>query len=128
MIILDENFPDSQCHILKSWRISLKQIAFEIGREGLKDDEIIPLLHQLSKPTFFTLDYDFFKRQLCHAQYCLVYLEVPQYESATFIRRTLKHPHFNTKAKRMGKVMRVSHLGITVWQLHAEEKVLIEWG
>lgn len=42
MIILDENFPDSQCRLLKSWRISLRQIGFEIGREGMKDDEYHP--------------------------------------------------------------------------------------
>jgi hypothetical protein len=61
MIILDENFPDSQRQILKGWRVPFKQIAFEIGREGIKDDEIIPLLHGLNRPTFFTLDEDFFK-------------------------------------------------------------------
>lgn len=47
MIILDENFPGSQRQLLQGWRISFKQVAFEIGREGLKDDKIIPLLHQL---------------------------------------------------------------------------------
>jgi hypothetical protein len=127
MIILDENFPDSQRQLLQGWRVSFKQIAFEIGREGLKDDEIIPLLHQLNKPTFFTLDDDFFKRQLCHAQYCLIYLDVAQYESAAFIRRTLKHPDFNTKAKRMGHVIRVSHKGLTIWKLHAQEKSQFSW-
>lgn len=127
MIILDENFPDSQRQLLQGWRISFKQIAFEIGREGLKDDEIISLLHQLNKPTFFTLDDDFFKPKLGHAQYCLVYLDVAQYESAAFIRRTLKHHDFNTKAKRMGSVIRVSHKGLIVWELHAEEKVQFIW-
>ena len=38
MIILDENFPDSQRHLLQGWRVSFKQIAFDIGREGLKDE------------------------------------------------------------------------------------------
>ncbi|WP_420641029.1 hypothetical protein [Candidatus Leptofilum sp.] len=127
MIILDENFPDSQRQLLQGWRISFKQVAFEIGREGLKDDEIIPLLHQLNKPTFFTLDDDFFKRQLCHAQYCLIYVDVAQYESAAFIRRTLKHRDFDTKAKRIGHVIRVSHKGLTVWKLHAEEKMQFSW-
>lgn len=41
----------------------------------MKDDEIIPLLHGLNRPTFFTLDDDFFKPNLRHAQYCLIYLE-----------------------------------------------------
>jgi hypothetical protein len=127
MIILDENFPDSQRQLLQGWRISFKQVGFEIGREGLKDDEIIPLLHQLNKPTFFTLDDDFFKRQLCHEQYCLVYVDVAQYESAAFIRRTLKHQEFNTKARRMGNVVRVSHKGLTIWKLHSEEKLQVDW-
>ena len=127
MIILDENVPDSQRQLLQGWRISFKQISFEIGREGLKDDEIIPLLHQQNKPTFFTLDDDFFKPKLCHAGYCLIYLDVAQYESAAFIRRTLKHTDLNTKAKRMGNVIRVSHRGLTVWKLNAEDKVQLNW-
>jgi len=58
----------------------------------------------LNEPTFFTLDDGFFKPKLRHAQYCLIILDVAQYESAAFIRKTLKHPHFNTKAKRMGNI------------------------
>lgn len=127
MIILDENFPYSQRQLLQSWRISFKQISFDIGREGLKDDEIIPLLHQLKKPTFFTLDDDFYKKEFCHAQYCLIYLDVAQYESAVFIRRTLKHPALNTKAKRIGQVIRVSHKGLAVWRLNVDERVQIDW-
>ncbi len=61
MIILDENFPDSQRQLLRGWRVSFRQIAFEIGREGMTDDEIISLLHGLNRPTFFMLDEDFFK-------------------------------------------------------------------
>jgi hypothetical protein len=128
MIVLDENFPDSQRQLLQGWRISFRQVAFEIGREGLRDDEIIPLLHQLKRPTFFTLDDDFFKPKLCHAEYCLIYLDVAQYESAAFIRRTLRDANFDTKAKRMGNVIRVSHTGLTVWKLNAKEKVHFSWG
>jgi len=29
MILIDENFPDSQRQLLQGWRVSLKQIAFE---------------------------------------------------------------------------------------------------
>jgi len=50
-----------------------------------------------------------------------------QYEAASFVRRVLRHRQFNTQAKRMGTVMRLSHLGITVWYLHAEEEVFVEW-
>jgi hypothetical protein len=127
MIILDENFPDTQRKILKSWQVLFRQIAFEIGQEGMKDNEIIPFLHGLSRPTFFTLDDDFFKPTLRHVGYCLIYLDVAQHESAAFVRSTLKHTALNTKAKRMGKVISVSHNGLMIWQLHAENRVQLAW-
>ncbi len=127
MIVLDENFAESQRQLLKGWRLSFRQIAFEIGREGMKDDEIIPLLHSLNRPTLFTLDDDFFKPRLRHGQYCLIYLDVAQYESAAFIRRTLKHSDLNTKAKRMDKVIRAFHPGLMIWELHAEDRIRLGW-
>lgn len=102
MIIIDENFPDSQRQLLKAWRIGVRQVGFEVGRDGMKDDEIIPLLLQLQDPTLFTLDAGFFKPKLRHARYSLIFIDVTQYEAATFIRRTLKHKEFDTKAKRLG--------------------------
>lgn len=123
MIIIDENFPDSQRQLLRGWRISFKQVAVEIGRGGMKDDEIIPMLHQLKQVTFFTLDDDFFRPDLRHAGYCLIYLDVSQYESAAFIRRVLHHPEQNTKKKRMGRVIRLSHAGLFIWELHHAEKL-----
>ena len=127
MIIIDENFPESQRQLLRGWRISFRQVAVEIGREGMKDDEIIPMLHQLRQPTFFTLDEDFFDRSLRHAGYGLIYIDVNQYESAAFVRRTLRHPLLNTKQKRMGCVIRVSHAGLMIWQLHHETKLTHAW-
>lgn len=127
MIILDENFPESQRLILAGWRIAVRQIGQEVGRDGLQDEEIIPLLHHLSRPTFFTLDADFFHPKLCHARYCLVFLDVNQYEAATFIRRDLRFEDFNTTAKRMGYVLRVAQPGITFWRLHQDNKMQINW-
>lgn len=128
MIIIDENFPESQRLILHGWRIAVRQIGQEVGRDGMQDEEIIPLLHQLSRPTFFTLDADFFHPTLCHARYCLVFLDVDQYEAATFIRRTLRHESFNTAAKRMGHVLRVAQPGITFWRIHQANKTQLTWG
>ncbi len=128
MIILDENFPESQRLILGGWRISIRQIGQEIGRDGMQDEEIIPLLHQLARPTFFTLDADFFHPKLRHAGYCLVFMDVSQYEAATFIRRILRHERFNTAAKRMGHVLRVGQTGITAWRLRESDKTQLSWG
>ena len=78
MNILDENVPESQHALLRSWRVALRQIGRNVGRMGMKDEEIIPLLHQLSRPTFFTLDGDSYDPRLCHAGYCLVHLDVEE--------------------------------------------------
>jgi len=112
MNILDENITKNQRQLLESWCISIKQIGVNIGRSGMKDRELIPFLQQLHRPTFFTRDADFFKPQICHARYCLVYLDVEKYEAAFFIRRLLKHSEFNTQAKRIGNVIRVSQAGL----------------
>ena len=127
MNILDENIIDNQCKLLRSWRIPFRQIGFGVGRQGMKDKEIIPLLHQLRRPTFFTRDDDFFDLKFCHTRYCFVYLAVKKDEVAIFIRRFLQHQEFDTGAKRMGSVIRASHTGLSVWRLHAERQIRYNW-
>jgi len=80
MNILDENIPNSQRQLLRSWRIRIHQVGHEIGRQRMKDKEIIPLLHRLPPVTFFN-------RDLCHDRYSLVCLAVGQYEVASFVRK-----------------------------------------
>jgi len=83
------------------------------------DENIAVLLHRLKNPTFFTRDEDFFQRELCHAGYCLVFLDLRPAESAQFIRRFLRHSRFRTNAERLGVVARVHHDGISFWKKHA---------
>lgn len=127
MNILDENIPESQRLLLRSWGIRVLQIGHELGHSGMKDEEIIPLLHQLRRPSFFTHDLDFYDHQLCHAGYCVVCLAVGQFETASFIRRFLQHPVFDTQSKRIGSVVRVSHTKIRVWRIHVEGEEEIKW-
>jgi hypothetical protein len=127
VIILDENFPESQRQLIRSWRIPIRQIGYEIGRKGMLDDEIIPFLLQRRRCTFFTIDLDFYRRRLCHARYCLVCLDVGEYEAAAFARRLLRHSKFDTDAKRMASVIRVSQKGLAVWRLHAEMQLHLGW-
>jgi hypothetical protein len=57
----------------------------ETGRQGMKDlDEIIPLLHRLRRPTFFTHDLGFFDHALCHKGYTLICLDVRAKETAVY--------------------------------------------
>jgi hypothetical protein len=125
--ILDENILESQYQTLRSWRIRVRQIGRDVGRKGMKDDELIPFLLDQRRPTFFTRDLGFYERKLCHSYYCLVCLAVGQYEAATFVRRLLRHPEFNAQAKRMGVVVRVSSAGLQAWRLHAEQEVHLSW-
>jgi len=124
---LDENIPDDQRRILFNWRMRFREIGRDIGRFGMQDDEIIALLHQLGPVTFFTLDLDYFRHHFCHTRYCLVHLDVNENEAATFIRRFLRHPAFNTEAKRMGKIIRTDHTKLHVWRLHAQEQERLFW-
>lgn len=36
MNVLDENIPDNQRQLLRSWRIHVRQIGHEVGRQGMK--------------------------------------------------------------------------------------------
>ncbi len=80
-------------------------------------EEIIPLLHSLRRPTFFTRDQDFCHPWLRHPEYCLVFLEVKPEEAAHYIRRVLRYPLFRTQAQRMGKVIRIHEDGMRFWPL-----------
>ena len=127
MNILDEHIPAEQRQLLKSWRILVHHVGYDVGRKGIQDDEIIPLLRRLRHPTFFTLDFDFYQRELRQERYCLVCMDIHEDESASFVRRLLRHPEFDTQAKRMGAVIRISRKGLQVWRPHAEKEIQANW-
>ena len=127
MTILDENIPKSQRELLSRWRIRAHQIGFDVGREGMQDDELIPFLLEQRRPTFVSRDEDFYNRHLCHARYALVFMAVDKYEVAVFARRVLRHSALDTQAKRMGKAIRVSSAGLSFWTRHAIREVRLEW-
>jgi hypothetical protein len=125
--ILDENIIASQRQLLRSWRIHVRQIGYDLAQQGITDEQIIPFLLQRRRPTFFTRDLGFFDRRLGHRRYCLVCLALAKHEVATFVRRVLNHNELDTQAKRMGTVIRVSHQGLRVWRLNADEEQSLEW-
>ena len=127
MNILDENIIENQCQLLIKWRISFRQIGLNIGQGGMSDADIITLLHQKRNLTFFTRDDDFFKKNLCHKNYCIVYLAIRKEEAAYFIRRFLSFQKMNTIVKRMGTVVKVSPGNITQWYLNLQKQKLYTW-
>src|SRR5262245_41414137 len=128
MNVLDEDIGQSQSQQLAARRIHFRQIGEGVGRTGMKDrEDILPLLHQLKQPTFFTLDHGFYHPMLLHHSYCLVFLDVWDDEAAEYIRRFLRHPEFRTQAQRMGKVVRVRHSGVSYWQARVKEELTLSW-
>jgi len=107
MFLLDENLPEGQRRLLREWRVRFRVVGIDIGRTGTQDENLIPVLHRLPQATFFSLDHFFFRQDLLHDSYCLVWLDVADDQAADFIRRFLKHPRFDSQAKRLGKVVRV---------------------
>lgn len=112
MNILDENIPEGQRERSRRWRIGVGQIGQGVGRQGIQDQDIIPLLHQLRRPSFFRRDADSYDRRLRPPHDCLVYLDLQPDETAHSIRCTLRHPSLDTQAKRVGSVVRVGHAGL----------------
>lgn len=127
MIILDENIPAPQRQLLEHWKIRAGQVGVNVGRLGMQDDEIVPLLLRQRRPTFITRDADFYDRNLCHSRYCLVYAAVEKNEVAFFVRRLLRHSALNTVAKRLGSVIRVSPSGLAIRRLRAPRQAFVRW-
>lgn len=127
MNVLDENILESQRQLLRSWRVPVRQIGHELGRKGMADEEIIPFLLKLPRPTLFTRDRGFYGSSNCHSRYCLVCLAVGQYEVAHFIRRVLRHREFDAQTKRLGAVIRVMDTGLAFCRLGIEGERRLGW-
>ena len=82
MNILDENVPESQLRLLRKRRVRVQQIGQEVGRKGMKDDEII--------------------RRLCHDGYCLVHLDVEEEMVAEYCSSDPPAPCFELQSQADG--------------------------
>jgi hypothetical protein len=99
MLIIDENLPASQRQLLRKWRIHFRFVGVDLAQPGTQDENLIPVLHKLAEPMFFTLDQHFFRADWAHASYGLAWLDVADNEAAEFIRRFLRHSAFDTQSK-----------------------------
>jgi hypothetical protein len=125
--LLDENFPDDQQLLLRKYKIPFRQIGKQAGYLGIKDDNIVPLLHRSGSVTFFTLDRDFFRRELCHIGYCVVWLNVRADDAAHFVRLFLRHRSFDTHARRLGHVVRAHDKALSFWRLNVSGIQNVHW-
>ena len=127
MNVLDENIPRDQSDLLRQWGVRFRSISRDLGYQGIADEDIVPLLLRLKKPTLLTRDEDFHDRHLVHARYAIVWFDVEVEETAFWIKRFLVHPLFRTNAQRLGKVMRVRPSGIEHWTKNASASTHIVW-
>jgi hypothetical protein len=128
MNVLDENIIAPERERLRTWHIHFRRIGDDVGWLGMKDrNEIIPLLHTLRRPTFFTRDHGFYHTALLHPGYCLVYLDVEADNVAEYIRRFLRHMAFRTQAQRMGRVARIRPSGVSYWQVNVQDEHTLGW-
>jgi len=127
MLVLDENLPAGQQRLLLSWRIRFRVIGVDVATWGTDDVALLPALHHLPQPTFFSLDNDFCRPEWAHGRYSLVWLDVRGRQAADFIRRFLRHPAFDSQAKRMGTVVRVHGDGVLFWRLGSRLPSSLLW-
>jgi hypothetical protein len=105
VIVLDHNIPRDQVVRLRRWRIRAEQIGFDVGRPEWQDQhEVLHHLQQRKRPTFFTRDLGFYHARMRHDRRCIVVLAGAALDTATDIRRFLRHPRFRTHAQRLGVV------------------------
>ena len=128
MNILDEDISVVERERLRTRKLHVRQMGIEVGRLGMKDrSDIIPLLHTLRSPTFFTRDHGFYHPRLLHPGYCLVHLDVAFDEVAEYILHFLRHHSFRTHAQRMGKIVRTRHSGMSYWRVPVKDEQSVSW-
>ena len=85
----------------------------------IKDDAIPTLLSQESEPTFVTINVgDFWDQVPLSDRYCVVCFSLTSEQVVDLpllLQRLLRHTDFNTKAQRMGRVIRVSSEGLVTY-------------
>jgi hypothetical protein len=99
-------------------------------QQGIPDEGVPAILQTQRQPTFITIDRDFWQRSLCNPRYCILYFDLrgdQQMLIADLLRPLLHLPEFCTRARRMGKLARISTARVEYWQFPAQQLQRIEW-
>jgi len=117
MIILDEHLQSKGLEeAIQQWYAgAVINIVDLRPNTVIKDDAIPSLLAQQNQPTFVTINAtDFWQRVSASEKFCVVCFAVTSSEIVqipSLLRRLLRHCDFDTKAKRVGKVVRITSQG-----------------
>jgi hypothetical protein len=87
----------------------------------IKDEAIPKLLQQESQPTFVTInESDFWRKTAINNQFCMVCFALPDSRAREIparLRSVFDHPLFDTKKKRMGKMIRVAEKEVSYYSV-----------
>jgi predicted GTPase len=121
MIVLDEQLQGRNLQTLTAaWYPGTVLYITDLRPHTVIKDQAIPaLLRQQSQPTFVTINVsDFWQQIAVDDRFCVICFTLPDArvrEIASVLRTVLQHPLFSTKAKRMGKVIRITDAGVTFY-------------
>jgi hypothetical protein len=76
MLVLDENVSENEIWRLREAGLNVRVIGQDIAIKSVSDENIIPALLELKKPTFFTRDRDFWKSRFRHDAYAIVFMDI----------------------------------------------------
>jgi hypothetical protein len=123
MIVLDEQLlgRDIEGQIAQWYRGAVCFITDLQPYAVVKDETIPRLLQQERQATFVTInESDFWKKVAINNRFCVICFALPDsraQEIPTLLRNLFKNPLFNTKKKRMGKVIRVTERDIIYYSM-----------
>ncbi len=124
MIVLDEHLINEMLKLaIARWyqgRVTFVKLLRP--RTLIEDDAIATLLRRLKQPTFVTINWtDFWKKLPADRRYCLICFAIDldrRNEIPSLLRQVLKLEQFNTKAGRMGTVMRVTKKAVHYYRIN----------
>ena len=123
--ILDANIEEENLFRLRR-PLKVKQIGVHFLSGDTDDERIIDLSGRLKTPTFITKDCkDFYKRRRLDKRYCIICVDVHRTEFVSTVRKIFRHPLFNTVAKRMGKVIRVTSTHVNYFEVGENKEITI---
>ena len=127
MIVLDEQLLGRHIEqdIAKWYRGAVQYIVDLRPHSIIKDDAIPELLRTQSQPTFVTInEQDFWRKVRADLRFCVVCFAIPDTRAREIpqsLRALLQRADLRTKARRMGKVIRVSNQDVRTYSVTSSQ-------
>ncbi len=114
MLVLDEQLLGYDLELMiNNWYPGAVRYITDLRPASvIKDDNISFLLHSQNQPVFVTInESDFWRKIEAHPHYCVICFVLPNSrapEISNLLRALFQRVQFDSRAKRMGKVIHVS--------------------